>query len=142
MSKEESSPIALWLSGITAPTAFGGGAVRFQVRRAMSNRSGKLQAGMFTVFTLESISQFFNNDSFNMDPCDLEVFDIPSIGAWITVHIEGKRSAYHSTIFNGQNIPTMDLLLDVKPVLTASKEPRFLLESRIAKNVVKESEKR
>ena len=90
MSKEESSPMALWLLGTSSPTVFGGGSIRFQIRREMSTNSGKLQAGMFTVFTLESISQLFNNAHFTMDHCDLEVFDLPLTGAWITVHTERK----------------------------------------------------
>lgn len=103
MSKEEFSPIASWLSGTQLPTVFGGGSFRFQVRKEMSTKLGRLQAGMFAVFTLESISNIFQDEDFAMDQCDLEVFDVPPFGDWITVHTEKKRNSFHSTIFDEAN---------------------------------------
>lgn len=91
MSKDEKSPINLWLAGTLKPTVFEGKIVEFIIRREMSDSTGLLQTGMFAVLAQEAVSLTLIETGTKAKRIGLisaEIFDAPAVGEFIQAHIK------------------------------------------------------
>ncbi len=102
MSKDERSPINLWLAGTHMTNAFGSTSVVFTIRREMSNQSGKIQAGMFGVFAQEAITQSALSRKIAKSSMTAEIFDLPQVGEQIYAHVKQSITDIAVNIFNVQ----------------------------------------
>lgn len=105
MSKDERSPINLWLAGAHTKNAFGSASVVFTIRREMTDQSGKIQAGMFGVFAKQAITQTTQSALSSKivgSSMTTEIFDLPQVGEQIYAHVIPSINDMAVNIFNVQ----------------------------------------